>query len=403
MAKQGKHRCELLLPAEKGWSRWIGSEAGPLDQDQTFAAEGSFARDAQRHILAIPASGVWVLPAWIKGDPAHLREMAQLHLERLGVRVTGDEHELQMIPITSDDAAHLVCILALKDQPAPLASMSRLPTDAAVSASCYPLPSNAITMWREMGRLVVAITNGDQLVYFSPLSAVKLDDSALAELNNICMQLSFQRVLGRIERIVLWTSDGDPARIRRATGIEATAEQKPPPQIPVRGGSRLMPAEVIAARARQKARARSRLMALGAGALAAAAIAAITGLTVLAARERDALRERVAELAPRASKVADHRQSWEEVAAAVDPKRFPMEVLLRCMEPPCSAEVMLTHFECTPDRVIVRGRTPASHLALQYTQAIKTTGSLTAYTWETPPPSIAGDDSASFELKGVRQ
>lgn len=403
MARQSKNRCELLLPAENGWARWIGSESGPLDVDETFADDAVFSRDAQRHVLAIPATGVWVLPAWIKGEAAHLRDMAQLHLERLGVRASGAEHELQINRVAADDAAHLVCILALKDQPASIASASRLPTDAAISAACYPLPQDSIIIWRELGKLVVAITSGDQLIYFSPLSATKLDEAALAELNNTCMQLSFQRVLGKVERIVLWMEDSDPALVRRAIGIETMLETKPAPQIPVRGRSSLMPSEIIAERARQKTRSRNRMLALGAGALAAGAIAVIAALTVLSGRERDALRERVAELSPRAAKVEDHRKSWDEVAAATDPKRFPMEVLLRCMEPPCSAEVMLTHFECAPDRVIIRGRTPASHIALQYTQAIKTAASLAAFTWETPPPSIAGDDSASFELKGDRR
>jgi hypothetical protein len=77
---------------------------------------------------------------------------------------------------------------------------------------------NSITIFRELGRLVVAITSGSQLIYCTPLSSAHLDDHALAELNNICLQLGFQGVLGRLESIVLWIEDGDlgedPARHR---------------------------------------------------------------------------------------------------------------------------------------------------------------------------------------------
>ena len=136
--------------------------------------------------------------------------------------------------------------------------------------------------------------------------------------------------------------------------------------------------------------------------LVALAIAAIATLTVFASRERDQLLDRVAELTPRASKVEDHRKSWEEIASAVDPKRFPMGILLRCMEPESAQEIALTHFECAGDRVMLRGRSPSSSLALKYAQEIKNTESLGLFAWETPPPTMHSDDSATFELKGVR-
>ena len=145
------------------------------------------------------------------------------------------------------------------------------------------------------------------------------------------------------------------------------------------------------------------MMALSASGLVALAIAAIALLTVFASRERAQLLDKVAELTPRASKVEDHRKAWDEIASAVDPKRFPMEVLLRCMEPKSSGDVALVHYEATGDRVMLRGRTPTSAIALQYAQEIKGTDSLNAYAWETPPPTMHSDDSATFELKGIRQ
>lgn len=402
MAKTNKQRCELLLPAANGWERWAGPENGPLEREQSFDAEGIFTRDAMRRVLALPASSTWTLPAWLKGDIEHLRDMAGLHLERLGVRTAGGTQEMQVNRIASDDTAHLTCIIALKEEPAPLAEKARLPDDVSLSALCYTLPEDAVVLWRELGRLVVAITSGPQLIYFSPLSSTRLDEGALGELNNICLQLGFQRVLGTVEQFVLWTDEGNVDQIRRVTGIGAMREARPAPRLPSRGGCGLMPADVIVERARQQAGKRTKMMALGTGALLAVAIAAIALLTVFASRERGELLDKVAELTPRASKVEDHRKAWEEIAAAVDPKRFPMEVLLRCMEPKSSADVALVHFECSGDRVILRGRTPTSSVALQYAQEIKGAESLNAYAWETPPPQMHSDDSSTFELKGVR-
>lgn len=402
MAVKNKHRCELLLPAPTGWERWVGPEAGPLELEQVFEETGVFTRDGQRHVLALPAESAWTLPAWLKGESTYVRDMAQLHLERLGVRSSGTEQDMDISIITSDDAAQLVCITALKDDPAPLQNTQTLPDDVFTSAHAFALPEDSIVIWRELGRLVVAITSGRLPVYFSPLSSARLDAGAMAELNNICLQLRFQRVLGNVEQVVLWTDDGDAAQIGRVTSIPTMREARPAPALPPRGSSRLMPADLVAAQVTQSARQRVRMLALGAGALIAFVIAAIATLTVFASRERDQLLDRIAELTPRASKVEDHRKSWEEIASAVDPKRFPMGILLRCMEPESAPEIALTHFECTGDRVMIRGRSPSDSLALKYAQQIKNTESLGTYAWETPPPTMHSDDSATFELKGTR-
>lgn len=402
MSKNRKQRTELILPGASSWECWSGLEMEPLVMESELGAnEVTFGREAQNRILALPATQVWALPAWLKGAPEHLREMALLHLERLGVRVDDAAESMQARVVTAHDESHLCCILALKAQPFAWSDERRLPGYAVVSADCYPLPSDSIIIWRELGRLVLAITCGSVLVYCSPLSANRMDEMALSEVNNICLQLGFQRVLGRVSDLVLWVEDGDLAQVRRLTGLDARRESMPQPVVPA--ATPLMPAELVSARHRQNVRAQQRMLGLAAGALAAVAIFTVVGLTTMAVRERTMLRDKVAELMPRAARVQDHQRSWEEVASAVDPGRFPMELLLRCMEPKSAPEVTLTHFEAEGTKLILRGRTELPATALQYAQEIKEAESLVAYAWETPPPAMAADNSATFELKGERQ
>lgn len=403
MARKRNPASELLLPARDGWENWTGGETGACEYrtaHEAYAAK--FSREVQRRVLALPASHLWVLPAWLKGETHHLTDMARLHLERLGVNPHGGAETVQVLRLDHKDGAHLVSVIALKDLPTPLGDFTRLPTDVVLHAACRPMPANAIVIFRELGRLVIAITGANGIIYCSPLSAKRLDERALSELNNICMQLSFQGVLAPMESIVLWTDEGDLGMIRRITGIEARREDAPPPNLPPKGASKLMPADLGVEKQRLESRAKLRLMGLSAGAVMAAAVAAITVFTSMAVRERNMLREKVALLAPRASRVLDHRQSWEEAAPAVDPSRFLTETLLHVMEPASSSEVTLTHFEATPERVILRGRTESPALALAYAREIKDVESLLDYDWETPSPAIASDNSATFELKGVR-
>lgn len=401
MARTRKPTHDLLLPGADGWTRWTGSEGTACELAREFGqSSGVFDKEQHRRVLAIPASHVWVLPAWLNGEVTHLRDMASLHLERQGVRLNDPQHGLQIQPLQEKDGAHLTRILALKDLPNTTLDLTRQPDEVVLSAACRPLPEDSIIIQREMSRLVVTITHGKEIIYCSPLSAHRLDELALSELNHLCLQLGFQRVLGRISAIVLWLEDGDINQIERVTGLTARREEQPVPIIPARGQSTLVPSEILAARLRQQSKARTRTVALSAGFAIAACAAVMAVMISFASRQRDMLLDEVADLSPRASQVLDHKKSWLEVAPAVDPEYFPTQVLLDSMTPISSAEVSLTNFEWKPDRLVLRGRMPSAALALQYANEITEVENLSRFGWETPPPTIASDNSATFELTG---
>ncbi|WP_395737775.1 hypothetical protein [Prosthecobacter sp.] len=401
MAKTRKPPCELLLPGAQVWQSWAGAEgAACFLQSEQSSTGAAFGKDAQRRVLALPAVHFWALPAWLKGQPEHLRSMALLHLERMGIKTEDDEAGVQVRNMQGKEGAYLTRILALKDMPVPLTNTARLPDEVTLHALCYPLVQNSLTIFRELGRLVVAITSGTQLIYCTPLSASRLDGNALAELNNICLQLGFQGVLGRLESIVLWIDEGDTAQIQRVTGLAAYRCDMPVPTMPERGSSLLMPQDLTAERKSQTSRSKTRLIALVTGTVIAAAIALVATMTSLAMQERNLLREKVAGLTPRASRVMDHKKAWNEAAPAVDPGTWPQQMLLHFMEPESSKEASITHWEWTPDYVSIRGRMPKFSLAIEYTQALKSIEALAPLALEGPPPVIASDDSATFELKG---
>lgn len=391
----------MLLPGASVWQSWTGAEGELCQQSGEFTADGSrFGKEATRRVLAMPSTHFWVLPAWLKGETEHLRSMALLHLERMGVKSGEDEAAVQVRSIAAKEGANLARIIALKDLPVPLNDNARLPDEVTLHALCYPMVQNSITLFRELGRLVVAITSGSQLIYCTPLSSPRLDDHALAELNNICLQLSFQGVLGRLESIVLWIDEGDLSKIQRITGLTPYRCDMPAPTMPPRGSSLLMPDELAHEARRQGTRARTRFLAMTFGTAAAAAIALVATLTAFALKERNMLREKVAALMPRASRVMDHKRAWTEAAPAVDPSTWPQQILMHCMQPASSKEALLTHWEWTPDKLSLMGRMPGASLALEYTQALKDSEALAHFSLDGPPPLIASDQSATFEMKG---
>ena len=399
--KTNKLIQEVLLPGDHAWERWRVLGAGEYQLADTVEhGPGSFTKEASKHILALPAVSVWVLPAWLKGESNYLKDMASLHLERMGVRTSGHEQGMVLDSLEEKDGSHLVRIIALKDHLTPLADHKIVPAECRLSAACYPLPANSIIIWRELGRVVMAITAGPRLVYFTPLSSNQLDGNAVAEINHICLQLSFQRVLKEVSGIVLWMEDGDAEKLHRATDLPVSVQDKPLPRL-AGGTSKLMPLDLIEVQQSKATSARQRLMALSAGFVVAACIAVFAFLIGKVSRERDELLEKVAAMTPRASKVEGQKSAWMEAAPAVDPEGSPMETILRLMEPAASGQITLTELEWTPKDVVLRGRAPEISPALKYMQEIKDTESLMAYAWEPGTPEI-GENGAAFEVKGSR-
>jgi len=408
MAKARKKAlCEMIVPGANGWERWQAPEglAGKFVDRVEADAELAFGKGQLKRALVLPVAHAWVMPAWLKGEAALVNDMALLHLERLGIRVEEPGRALQLIEVTAREDARLMTMVALKDEPAPLQSNSPVPDEVMVSAAMLPLPPSCIAVWRELGRLVIGITSGEKMVYASPLTATRFDERAMGELNNVCLQLGFQRVLGRVEHLVLWLpeEEGDLALIERTTGLPVSRQEIPAWVMPEKWDGKLEPLDVHLARQTQETRTRQRVGLLSAGLVIAAAVAVMMVMITLALREQSMLRDKVAEMSPRAARVLEQKRAWQEAAPAVDPSQGPLQFLLAVQEPTASTDVTLMEMEFTPKQVMLRGHTLNASTALQYSQEIHQSEMLMAFDWGEPsPPELAADESATFELKGVR-
>ena len=352
-------------------------------------------------MLAHSATGLWVLPAWLRGTPEHLPQLAEMHLEKTGVQLGGEQESLDCEVLAKHDTGNLVRLTALKERDPVLEPDSPLPTECASGAECLPLPPQHITIWRELDRLVVAVTHEGRLLYWAPLTSAELDANAFAEIEQMCLQLSFQNILTKLDGIMVWGGEPDQS-LAKLTQLEIFHQPKPAPRPPAVPRRKLVPAPVRQELWKQARRGRQRVLGLGIGLMAAGVMAFFAVMTSRAAQERDLLRHRLVSLSPVAAKVEQQKKLWEEVAPVLDPERFPMETLLRCMEPQTAAAITVTQFECTLTKVSMKGRAPSAGQALQYEQDIRLAKNLADYKWETNSPSIAADNSATFQLSGTR-
>ena len=400
-----KQRTELLIPGERAWERWLCDEKGTCTRDVAFAADAAaFSPAPVRRVLGIPASWALILPAWLHGaTPEQLRSVASLYLERMGVRTRQEAESLQVARLEEQPGATLARIATHREHGASLSDYSRLPDASVLTPSVFSPPSNSIVIWRELGRLVMAVTRGNRVAYYSQLSAAELDEHAVTEILNVCVQLGFQQVTTAFTGIMLWTDEGNDAAICQFTGLPVQRRPRPAPHLASSFRTSIMPPDITAARLTEDSRRQKRLVGLTLAAVASLAIAAVACVTLWASHQRNALRDEIAALLPRASRVEAQKRQWDEAAPAVDPTLSPMEMLLQCMAAPSSKMVALSHFEMTPDLLVLRGRTETAAHALQFVQETRGSDAFASYDWEAAPPAIASDNSASFELKGIRR
>jgi hypothetical protein len=90
MAKARKKALsEMIVPGANGWERWQAPEgqAGKFVDRVEADVELAFGKGQLKRALVLPVAHAWVMPAWLKGEAALVKDMALLHLERLGIRV----------------------------------------------------------------------------------------------------------------------------------------------------------------------------------------------------------------------------------------------------------------------------------------------------------------------------
>jgi hypothetical protein len=91
---------------------------------------------------------------------------------------------------------------------------------------------------------------------------------------------------------------------------------------------------------------------------------------------------------------------WGALRMALEPRRYPCRSPRRIESLHDRADVVLTRFESKVSEVTVAGTARSPMDAYNYFNAVSKDGPLAVYGWSMLPPSISGDGSASFEIKG---
>ena len=112
------------------------------------------------------------------------------------------------------------------------------------------------------------------------------------------------------------------------------------------------------------------------------------------------LDRRVAEDAPKVEFVRQTEAKWKALAPAIDPRYYPIEVLIQLFNSLPSPDVRITAYNQSARQVSVDGEASTATLAYQFAEKVKKNTELRTFQFEMAAPRILPNDHAQFRLEG---
>ncbi|MBT8044739.1 MAG: hypothetical protein KJO79_07290 [Verrucomicrobiae bacterium] len=386
----------LLIPGPDGWELWQGSreqgfrralENGPM------LASGIEKIPAGRLLMAFPVREALAVPFKVQTeDQTMFEDLASMHLEKSGISPEVEAGRLTDVFFAGGEEGQSTLLSVVLSAPDEGSMPLRAPNQFDMSARFFQMADNAVTLWRELGRWVFAITSNAHLTYFQSLPGSELGADAIRDIRLALTQLSLQGVNLEMDKAVVWTSgqSSDPSDEQiqvfgKELEAEVSAEPKPRPVVPD-PISRLVPADV---RAEQKLRAekQKRNLIIAAILVVYLGIAGYLGYDYYQLNNTHKKQQAELKEVKRAhADIALFNADWDQLAPVVDSQHWPLQLLdrsFRAIPPGPPQNMRFKVFEATRLRITIRGEANDLKLTSSYAEKLRRT--LPDYDWSLPP------------------
>jgi len=408
----------LLLPGADGWEAWTSLNGAGLDlalRSGTTRVLDVGGIPSGELTMAFPVRDVSALPFRAPtSDDALLSDLAEMHLERMGMRPGIDAGVLSDVFKVGTRGEESLVVPVVLAPPMEGHLPRRSPQHFDISARCLPLPADGLVVWRELGRWVFALSEEGQALEFEALASNQLGEDAGREIRLTLMQLEMQGLIDSLPRhCFLWVGDEEAppgaeelAALGAGIGLSgpATVAAKPTPVIPSRT-TQLLPADV---RAERVARRKKQQIIVAAVAAVVVYLGVIGVLWSSLAKARQNADKALVEYTPFEDIYEDgkrHEQKWRELQPVVEQDHNTVELLYHCMRARGGEEgVRLDRADITNQLQVdsegeltlirsirLQGKSDELGQATAFDEALKGERGLNDYQWTTPPPQAKGD------------
>ena len=410
MSKSPDKDKSICFPGEESWELWQ-QKGGIFELVETAEfEEGSIAKPFKSAThFAFPLVSAFAVPVWASSeDKAVVQGVVEMHLEGLGVKPGTPVGQLVDHRVALRRDGRSLVLATVLSEGYELSLPRQNPDHFDVSARFLVLPSNHVTVWRELGRLVVAVTRDDSIVHFQALSAEQIDEEAVREIKCLMLQLSTEGVVESPAGLMLWIEGVEEEVVElahRELGIRVLRDLRPSPVLPEKA-SQLLPAVVAIQRQAAERRRQIRNVVLA----VAAVWALVMGWFVFGyfqeKKKADELARVMQKKRPEAEWIPAFETRYNQLRKAIEVPRFPVELYYR-VHSKLIPYVRLTSFSIENDTLRLQGEARNSTAANQFGGKLFKAEDLAPYNldWESRPKNNAKrkDGTVEFAIYGKRE
>ena len=275
----------------------------------------------------------------------------------------------------------------------------------ALSADLRASTETAATVWRELGRFVLAVRVGGVLSHVQMLSGKPEVGAPLAqEVNLVLLGLKGEAVYessGPMELTLL-------AEREDLAGVDAFRSALSIPvcevtgALPAKGEARprLLPAEVTRRRRRRRAAVRNAAL-LVAGLIVYAVVGVWVWKSAQATkREIESLERRIAIVQPDVDRIKLAEERWRSLEPAFDKDLDPVLQLSRITAALPGSGVVIREYRTTGRIIRLKGQARDVQLANRLLEDLRGMEGFRRYEWSMPNPKVERNNTATFEIEG---
>jgi len=339
-------------------------------------------------------------------DPQEFAEMVRIQIEK-AVPYSLDDITTDFEIIEQGEADSVVSAVAVHNEKlseiaAPLLNQGFIPSQvtvyAAERAATHAAVGHALLIYREDETLVCVISENGKLSLTRMIEG--LDAAQLQmELPQFALSAELQGIGSTFPIVLL---DESCLQLRETVEYlfssrpELINVETPPAAVKLN----LLPESWQHRRSQVVRQSQWRRRLLWAGGVYAGALVLLAlyllGLRLAVGR----LDRRVAEDAPKVEFVRQTEAKWKALAPAIDPRYYPIEVLIQLFNSLPSPDVRITAYNQSARQVSVDGEASTATLAYQFAEKVKKNTELRTFQFEMAAPRILPNDHAQFRLEG---
>ena len=400
----------FLIPAAEGWNvvrtgpqngAWDVSTVASLDETVPLLS------GAGEVVLGLPITAVLAqrlrLPTV---EQSEFSEMVRIQIEKAlpyaPEDVTSDFEVIEQTEESSVVSAIAIHNDRLSEIAAPLLSRGIIPTQvtvyAAQRAATHAAAGRAFLLYREDTSLVCAISEEGKLGFTRSLNGADA-----GQLRRDIPQLALSAQLQGIDTTspALFVDESLFDLRETVEGLfvsraDLIGVETPPAPTKIN----LLP-DAWRQRRRELAKQaqwKKRLLLVGGAYLAALVL--FFGYVMILRLETGRLDKRLARDEPTTEFIRKTETRWKTLAPAIDPRFYPIEVLLHLFESLPSPDVQITAFNQSARQVSVDGEAKSAALAYQFADKVKKHPELQMFQFDMAAPRILPNDHAQFRLEG---